>query len=312
MSAMRVLVTGASGFIGQALVAHLVVQGHSVIALNRTSARGNALGSIPYEERLAPKPEDLVDALRGIHPDLVIHAAAPGTRPADRTWQTLTQGCVEYVHQLFDGLAGQPPKRFVLIGSWSEYAPPAGSEGTLIAESHPLESGNLYGAHKASAYLIAQARAAQLGMEFVSARLFNIFGPGENRDRLVPYCVRRLRAGRPVDLTSGEQKRDFVFIDDAVDAILRLALRDAAPVAPVYNVCSGVGVSVKTLVLTAAEAAGGDLSLLKFGALRQRDDEPMEIAGDPRRLENLTGWAPQTPITTGIKRLVSHTLSIGL
>jgi UDP-glucose 4-epimerase len=243
---------------------------------------------------------------------LVIHAAAPGTRPADRTWQTLTEGCIQYVHQLFDGLANQPSKRFVLLGSWSEYAPPAGSEGTLIAESHSLESGNLYGAHKAATYLIAQARAAQLGMEFVSARLFNIFGPGENRDRLVPYCVRQLRAGRPVELTSGEQKRDFVFIDDAVDAILRLALRDAAPGAPVYNVCSGVGVPVKTLVLTAAEAAGGDPGLLKFGALPQRGDEPMEIAGNPRRLENLTGWTPQTPISTGIKRLVSHTLSTGL
>ncbi|MEQ9434968.1 NAD(P)-dependent oxidoreductase [Hyphomonas sp.] len=312
MSAMRVLVTGASGFIGQALVARLVSEGHSVIALNRSSARGNAGGSISYEERLAPTPEDLVDALRDTHPDLVIHAAAPGTRPADRTWQKLAEGCVQYVHQLFDGLASQPPKRFVLLGSWSEYAPPAGPEGTLISESHPLESGNLYGAHKAASYLIAQARAAQLGVEFVSARLFNIFGPGENCDRLVPYCVRQLRAGRPVDLTSGEQKRDFVFIDDAVDAILRLALRDPAPDAPVYNVCSGVGVSVKTLILTAAEAAGGDLDLLKFGALPQRGDEPMEIAGNPRRLANLTGWAPQTPISTGIKRLVSHTLSTGL
>ena len=70
--------------------------------------------------------------------------------------------------------------------------------------------------------------------------------------------------------------------------------------------------TVKALVLAAAEAAGGDAGLLRFGALPQRSDEPMEITGDPQRLKDLTGWSPKTPISAGIQRLVSHTLGTGI
>jgi UDP-glucose 4-epimerase len=312
MSDQRILVTGASGFIGRALVANLLGAGHSVIALNRSPSVPPSSDSARYEERIADKPEDLAATLAGIGADIVIHAAAPGTRPADRTWQVLSEGCISYVHHLFDALAAQAPKRFVMLGSWSEYAPPTGPTGSLINEAHPLVSGNIYGAHKAAAYLIAHARASQIGTVFVSARLFNIYGPGEHEARLIPYCVRQLAAGKPVELTSGEQKRDFVFVEDAVEAIVQLALRSAAPEHPVYNVCSGTGVPVKMLVLAAAEAAGGDPGLLRFGALPQRSDEPMEITGDPQRLKDLTGWSPKTPISAGIQRLVSHTLGTGI
>ena len=134
------------------------------------------------------------------------------------------------------------------------------------------------------------------GISFVNLRLFGVFGIGEAPHRVVPYLIANLRGNQPVDLTPGKQIRDWLYIDDVVDALLAAAacahLRDT----DTFNICSGHGISVRELAEQVADAMKKPSDLLRFGARSYRTDEPMWIVGDNRRFVETTGWQPRISI----------------
>ena len=302
-----IIVTGATGFIGSALVRRLSADGATVVALTRDANRPAArrLAELDgVELREAASAAALNEVFTGLAARVVVHAAAPGVHPEDRHWSTLLDGAIGYTLALVEAAAERRVARILHLGSWSAYADPSDPDRPL-SETDQLTRTNLYGACKASAELIAAAQAQALGIEFVSARLFNVFGPGEDERRLLPYVIRKLSAGEPVELTSGVQQRDFVFIDDAVEALVRLA-NARAPRHAVYNICSGASVPVRSLVEAACEAVSASPSLLRFGALPQRRDEPLRICGDPARMRAEFGWSPSVGPLEGVRRVVDQ------
>lgn len=310
-SGTPILITGSTGFVGTALVREAIARGETVIGLTRDTASAQAR-SLAEETGCTllsvADANGIAGALEDHRFKAVIHAASPGTRPADRDWATLRAGCLDYTHALLAALGDRVSGQFVQVGSWSEYALPLPDQAP-VDESHSLTSRHLYGSVKAAAHLSGQAYANALGMRHVTGRLFNVFGPGESEQRLLPHIITHLRRGEPVDLTSGLQGRDFVYIDDAVDALLRLAL----PAAPLdhgcYNVASGTATTVREMAEAAANCVGADLALLRFGALPQRADEPVRVCGDASRLKSETGWQVQTNWIEGVQRLVTSITS---
>src|SRR5205814_8914752 len=120
-------------------------------------------------------------------------------------------------------------------------------------------------------------------------RIFNVYGPGEDPNRLVPYLIRQLIAGSACGLTSGEQVRDYIHADDLAAALWALARTDAKGA---VNVGSGERVSVKDVALKIAGMLGGK-HLLNFGAIPLRGGEPQVRCPDLSRLHNITDWKPR-------------------
>lgn len=298
--AETLVITGATGFIGGALGRAALSRGLNVIGLTRSRLHCDA----PFTTLTLTDPADLGSVLRGVGPVRVIHAASPGTRPEERSSTTLVEGCVTYTLALVEACAGIAVERIVNVSSWSAYADPAPAN-PVLSEDAPLNRTNLYGAAKASAELMGSALAAKHGLEFHTARLFNVYGPGEARARLLPHVMSHLTRGERVALTPGMQERDFVFIDDVADALISLAVADALP-SDVYNVASGRPVSVRALVEQACALMNAPASLLDFGALPGRPDEPVQVLGDTRRIKDDLGWTAKTDIETGLKHFLAY------
>jgi nucleoside-diphosphate-sugar epimerase len=292
------LVTGASGFIGRALVARLRAEGRRVIAA------GRAQSALPEAERqlrlAAPAPRAIREALAGERVELVFHCAAYGVNPADRDPAELLAANVAATGAWVEAAAALGARAFVHAGSCSEYGEP--SERRPIGEEHALAAADLYGASKAAGGLWGAARARALALPFVWVRLFGVYGPGEGPHRLLPYLHLRLSAGERVELTPGEQMRDYLHVEDAAAGLAAAGEAALAGKPGVYNLCSGRPVAIRAFAEAAARAIGAPPDRLAFGARDYRPGEPMWMVGSPARFAAATGFAPAIALEEGIAR----------
>jgi nucleoside-diphosphate-sugar epimerase len=165
----------------------------------------------------------------------------------------------------------------------------------------------LYGAVKAASVLCGNALASSLSIPFVTLRLFGVFGTRETPPRLVPYLISQLQKDRPVDLTPGEQVRDFLFEDDVAAAFLAAATAEGLKSGEAYNVCSSRPTRIRELAEMVADAMGKPRELLHWGERPYRSDEPMWLVGDNRRFrEAVTNWCPTISLQEGIHRILDH------
>lgn len=278
----RVLLTGASGLIGQHLDRALRQRGALV-----TRLPGRAAALPPDEERR------LVEVAA---PSVVVHAAAE-TRP-DATETAYHAGNVELTARLLDAAAScPPPVRFLHVGTCGEY----GSGPTPLREDAPCRPASAYPRSKLEATeLVLRRGTPELPVTVV--RPFLTFGPGQRGARLLPRLFEAAVTGEALSLTSGEQERDFVFVDDVAGAILDLAACPGAA-GRIVNVASGVPTTVRDLVALVEEEAGipRGASPFRLGELPYREDEPFRFYADVTLLERLTGRRPSTPLREAVR-----------
>ncbi|XXX72381.1 NAD(P)-dependent oxidoreductase [Sorangium sp. So ce134] len=306
----KAVVTGATGFIGSALVRRLLAGGCDVVATAPARPSGWArLSRLTPGQRLRQLPlerltrDALLDAVGDEPPDAVFHLASAGVNPRERAPCGLLEGNVGALVATLEAAARWGGARVVFTGSCSEYS--AVVDGQLVDEGAPRAPADLYGAAKAAAHDYGRAVARALSVPLVTLRLFGVYGPGEAPHRLIPYLADRLRARERVDLTPGTQLRDLTFVDDVVEALLLGATTAGLELGAAYNVCSGRPTSVREVCLEVARQLGAPESLLDFGARPPRADEPRWLVGDPRRFCAATSWRPRMPLSSGVAAAIA-------
>jgi nucleoside-diphosphate-sugar epimerase len=309
MPAVRsALVSGVTGFLGSALARRLAAERVKVFGLARAGGAGlGQLAGVCGLELLEVRGsgrEGLARALHGVTVDAVYNLAAAGVRPGGADLEELLSGNVHWVIDLVRCLGGSAARRFVHTGTCFEYG--ACAAGVPLDETMPARPFSLYGATKLAGQHLGRLLAREAGLPFVTLRLFGAYGPGEAPHRLVPYLVRALAADQAADLTPGAQVRDWLYVEDAAEALWVAGAADGLEDGAVYNVCSGSGVSVREVGVLLAELLGKPAGLLRWGARAARDEEPAWIVGDPGRFRRATGWAPRTPLREGLAAAVAH------
>jgi nucleoside-diphosphate-sugar epimerase len=196
----------------------------------------------------------------------------------------------------------------VIAGSSAEYSGP--KAGERLNESAPVETMKLYGASKAAGGILALALGAVHGLPIGVVRLFNVYGPGEAPQRLLPTLVRHLKAGEPVPLSVGTQVRDFVHVDDACAGLWAVlcALAEGRMAGGPYNLATGAGRSVAEFACITARSMGAPGSLLDFGAIPMHPDEIPFLVGDPTALNNACSWGATRSLDQGIAAAVAELL----
>jgi nucleoside-diphosphate-sugar epimerase len=296
--ATRVLITGASGFIGAHVTRLALAAGERVTILalpdDPLSRLRDVVGSIEVIRGDLTFPETFARALRELQPEACIHLAwyaEPGKYLDAIENVSSLLGSLN----LIEILAAEHCTHLLAVGTCAEYDTDAG----LLSESSPTRPATLYAASKLSLYLMASVLAARAGMELAWARLFYLFGPGEDPRRLVPSLIQALRQGQEFPATAGEQVRDYLHVEDVASGLWMLSERRAEGI---YNVCSGIPVMVRELL----ETVGGILErtdLIRLGATPYRGWEPPFICGESTKLRE-TGWLPKYCLRTGLEHTV--------
>jgi nucleoside-diphosphate-sugar epimerase len=285
-----VLVTGASGFIGRALVRRLAAEGRPPVCTSRHPVEGLAEGArwIPGD---LTDPAFVTRLVAEARPAVVYHlaSAVTGSRSLDLVRPTLATNLSAGVNVL-QAVTEAGCDRVVLIGSGDEPA-----EGA--APCSP------YAAAKWAMGGYARMFHSLFGTPVTTARVFMVYGPDQpDRSKLVPYTITSLLRGEAPALTSGQRLVDWVYVDDVVDALVVLAETPDA-VGRTLDVGSGRLHSVRHVVETIAGIVGAGVSP-RFGGVPDRQAET-EAAADVAETTNVCGWVPATGLDEGLKRTVA-------
>jgi GDP-4-dehydro-6-deoxy-D-mannose reductase len=299
---MRVMVTGAEGFVGPHLVEHLTASGDTVLAL-----RGP--GSVPADQTVdVLDPVGLRAAIESFGPDALVNLAGVSSVSQSHAMplETFRVNLLGVVNICDAMRIAAPRARLLLVGSGEMYG--AVPSGARAAESDPLEPNSPYAAAKLGAEVAALAFRRSSGLDVVAARPFNHLGRGQRADFSVPSFARQLedvRAGRsPGVLSVGNlgSVRDFSHVRDVVAAYRLLLERGVSGEA--YNVCSGEGRTMRSIVEELISVSGVE-ARIELDPERVRPIDIPSLVGDPSRLRAL-GWKPRHAIREALADVLSE------
>ena len=315
---MKVLVTGADGFVGRFLVRRLLDDGRDVYAAVQPGA-GQLPNGFTDAERSAIRwlPLELTDAdsVRqsvGLPYDAVVHLAAVASGPEalrdpGYAWSVNAAGTARVVQALAEARREGRGDPQVLIVSTAEVY--GRGDGSPRRETDPLAPCSPYAASKVGAEAAALEAWRRTGLRVVVARAFPHTGPGQDDRFVVPAFVRRLKfakqVGAPVVKVGNlEPVREFLHVLDIVEAYARLLVKGTSGEA--YNVASGQGISLEDLLFKLAELAGVRPIVEADPELMRPADVP-HLVGDATKLRSATGWAPRYSLETTLRQVFDAT-----
>jgi nucleoside-diphosphate-sugar epimerase len=292
---MRYVVTGAAGFIGSHLLRTLVERGEDAIGWDSfTDYYDPAL----KEENAAGLPVERLDLVED-ELDLagvtgVFHLAAqPGVRSFGGIFPTYVRENVLASQRVFEAAAAAGA-RVVFASSSSVYGDAAAYPTPEDTVPRPLSP---YGITKVAAEQLAYAYGREFGLDAVTLRYFNAFGPRQRPDMAFTRMVLCLAEGRPFELYGdGTQSRSFTYVDDVVEATI-LAM-ERAPAGAVYNVGGGVEVSVLEAIEALGRISGRRLEIVRGARI---EGDVKRTKADTSRIAAELGWQPQTPFEEGLE-----------
>lgn len=268
---MRVLLTGATGFVGRALARELAGRQTDLTCVIRSGSAHR----LPVPARTVETPDLFAqdadwwaDTCAGA--DLVLHAAWYA-EPGKYLTSPRNLDCLAGTLALAQGAARAEVRRLVGIGTCFEYDLSLGH----LPVNTPLDPQTPYAAAKTATFLTLSRWLPQEGVSFLWARLFFLYGEGEDPRRLVPYLHRQLQAGQQAELTEGTQIRDYMEVREAARMIADDAL---GGVEGATNIASGKGRTVRALAEEIADIYGRR-DLLEFGARPQNLTDPPVVVG---------------------------------
>jgi nucleoside-diphosphate-sugar epimerase len=291
----RVLLTGATGFIGRHCLPTLLAHGYEVHSVSTRPAPAHSPGVHAHQADLLD-PAQVAALLAIVQPSHLLHLAwytQPGaywTSPENIRWVQASLGLL----QAFVAHGGQ---RVVIAGSCAEYD---WTYGYCTEQITPLQPATIYGKAKHALQLLADAFADQAQISAAWGRVFLLYGSHEHPERLVAAVTRALLQGRPARCSHGDQIRDYLYVQDAADAFAALLESD---VRGAVNIASGNPIRLKQIIYSIADMLA-QRSLVQLGALPSPANEPPLLVANVERLANEVGWRPAYDLERGLEQTV--------
>lgn len=292
---MRCLVSGADGFIGSFLTKRLLEDGNEVAVLVKGEGkRIDGMRNQVYWIRGAMEtPDSYIKQIKEFEPEVVFHLAWFGVtkdfRDDPRQFTVNVFGSIRLFEACLNSM-----KTFIGLGSQAEYG---FREGRMV-EERPARPITLYGIAKDCVRRAIQRLSALQGVRFAWLRLFSCYGPDSDESYLIPYVIRNLLKNNPLHLTSGNQRWDYLYVEDVAEAIIKAGKCRCA--SGIMNLCSGEAKSIKEIVTMLRDMINPQIKLT-FGEIQ---GEEQDLIGDPTRIRLLTGFIPRFSLEEGMAKTI--------
>ena len=300
---MRCLLTGASGFVGANLAHRLLREGHEVNLLLRPKPLSWRLESIEKDARLHHidvLDDRLAEVVQSIRPEWVFHLAAYGAYSWQNDLSEMVRTNLNGTINLVQACLKSGFEAFVNAGSSSEY----GFKDHPPAETEFLEPNSHYAVTKAAASLFCRHTAQRLNLPLTTLRLYSAYGAYEEPNRLMPTIILRGMSNDFPPLVAPETARDYVHIDDVVEAFLLTAQRRGSSSGALYNLGTGIQTTLRQVVEVAREA----LSIRaepRWATMPARLWDASCWVADNRLIQKELGWSPRYSFSEGFREMVS-------
>lgn len=305
LTGRRILVTGATGFVGSAFARGAVAAGADVTVIARPASDLWRLAEAEGHYRRVTCTLDGLAAEAPADADVFVHLAAAGVDQTFDDVEEMVRTNVTGTLQALRYAQRAGVERFVLAGSSGEYGP-----GEAIGEDAPLRPSSEYGATRAAATLLARSFGSRRGLDVVAVRPFSVYGPYEAAYRLIPYAIVTGLRGRTIEISSGVQHRDFVHVADVARGIALAAVVPGVA-GETFNLCTGVATSVREVAELAGRLTGRG-SNVSSGVRAPIPGEMWRTSGSPAAASSRLGWRPEWSLDDGVADTVRWFRQVGM
>lgn len=303
----RVLILGSTGLVGRWVARLLSHSGAELILQIRDQERADEVfRDFVIRGRTVnvdlTGTEQVSRLIKDAKPAIVFNLAGYGidrSETSESLSYAINRDLVEVICRALSDLPQQNwhGQELVHAGSAMEYGAVPGN----LEEDSEERPVTVYGRSKLAGTKILKAHCERTGLKGATARLFAIYGPGESPTRLLPTLIGSAGGHDRIELTEGLHRRDFTYVADAAEGLLRLGLSDAGP-GSVVNIATGKLTSIREFTETAASVIGIEPDRLAFGALPTRPEEMFNESVSVLKCRKLLDWVPPTPVNEGIRR----------
>lgn len=299
----RFLITGATGFIGACLIRELVSQKKHVSVIVRDKRLNWRLDDIAskldiYECDLLSKSLDTVVAR--IIPTYIFHLASYGSLPSENIITQMIDVNIRGTINLINATKKHRFKLFINTGSSSEY----GIKNRKMKESDIIAPVNDYGVTKAAATLFCQKEAIRNNLPIITFRLFSPYGYFEDKSRLIPSVIVSALENQSIELSSPNNVRDFIFIEDVVDAYIKATESKSNP-GEIFNIGTGKQHQISNVVNLVLQITNSNSKIVWGKAKKQtRQVEPKKWEADISKTEKILKWRPKNELHAGIEKTI--------
>lgn len=290
----KVLLTGATGFIGRHTIPFLLSAGYEVHAITRNAQFLPPTVNVHHADLF--DDNQITKLLKTIKPSHLLHFAwyaIPGkfwASEANLDW-------VKSSIKLFQEFVANGGKRIVVSGTCAEYEWGSNSCDEFLS---PLKSNSLYGSCKAALYQLLNAYVHQKNLSFAWGRIFFLYGPFEYKERLVPTVIQKLLNHEIAPCSHGNQIRDFMHVEDVAGAFVSLLNSE---IQGAVNIASGQNITLKQMIDTIAIKLNAQ-GKVQYGAVAADSDPPI-IAANVCRLVNELKWSPKYSLDEGLNQTIA-------
>jgi nucleoside-diphosphate-sugar epimerase len=300
----KILITGGTGFVGANLTRRLLQQGHEIHLFVRPNYQSWRIKEIKTDLRLHTVNLEDEEALRQrvdrIKPERIFHLAVHGAYSDQNNLQQIINTNIIGTVNLLQACAKTGFEVFVNTGSSSEY----GYKDYPPRETEYLEPNSYYAITKASATFFCRYIAQNQNLRIPTLRLYSVYGAYEEPRRLMPTLIQQGLKGELPPLVNPKIARDYVYIDDVIDAYLLAAMMDTSELGAVFNVGTGMQTSLRDVV----EIARRVLNIKakpQWGSMPDRHWDTTVWVADNRKIQAELGWTPDYTFEEGFKKMVN-------
>lgn len=300
----KVLVTGATGFVGSCLVRELVRQKKDVYILVRNKTLNWRLKDLEHHLHILEcdlQSEALTSVVDSIRPDFVFHLAVYGANPKESDVKQMVDVNIKGTINLLNAVTQNPFKLFINTGSSSEY----GIKDKPMNESDVLDPVNDYGVTKAASTMYCTNNARRGDFPVITFRLFSPYGYYESPERLIPSVILNALKDQPIVTSSPRNVRDFIFIEDTVSAYLHAMKMTVSP-GQVFNIGSGHQHHVEEVVNLILELTESKSEVLwNKKPAQTRQVEPLMWEANIQNINHMLQWNPTFTMREGLRKTIN-------